>query len=108
MNEIIKLPDEIIKALQSNEFKQYSKSVLPDDLAVPNEDEHTSLIAIDFAICKDEKGNLIPQLIELQGFASLYCYQDLLDEMTRKHFDIGENLTSHFSGLNQRYLFEIT
>lgn len=101
LNEIKSASEEIIQAIQSDEFKEYSVKACPDGLKVPNEDKHTSLIAIDFAICKDEYGNLIPQLIELQGFASLYCYQHLLDEMTRKHFGIGENYTNYFSGLDK-------
>ncbi|HQY51315.1 MAG TPA: hypothetical protein PLD63_03005 [Ignavibacteria bacterium] len=99
-DELIKASDEIVRMLQSDEFKEYSKKALPDNVAVPNEDEHPSLLAIDFAVCKDENGKLIPQLIELQGFASLYCYQELLNSEMRKHFNIPEGLTSHFSGLD--------
>lgn len=100
LDEITNASDEITKAIQSNEFKEYSKGGLPKQLEVPNEDDHSSLLAIDFAICKDEDGKFIPQLIELQGFASLYCYQELLNMKMRKHFDIGENLNTHFNGLN--------
>ena len=98
--EIQNASDEIITVLQSEEFKKYSKNALPSQLAVPDEDEHTQLLAIDFAICKDENGNFTPQLIELQGFASLYCYQELLNTMMRKHFHISNDLDTHFSGLN--------
>lgn len=101
LKEILSASELIVSALQTKEFKEYSKKALPDNLAVPNEDEHTSLLAIDFAICKDENGNLIPQLIELQGFASLYCYQHLLNKKMREHFDIPSNLTNHFNGLNE-------
>jgi hypothetical protein len=65
---------------------------------VPNEDDHTSLLAIDFAICEDGNGGFIPQLIELQGFASLYCYQEWLSMMYRKHFNIPENFDNKFNG----------
>jgi hypothetical protein len=100
LNEILKASEEITSVLLSNEFREYSKDALPPQLAVPNEDDHTSLLAIDFAICKDENGNFIPQLIELQGFASLYCYQEILNKAMRKHFDIPDNLTSHFNGFD--------
>lgn len=107
MKELRSASEEIIDALQSDAFKEYSVKACPEGLKVPNEDEHTSLIAIDFAVCKDDNGNLIPQLIELQGFASLYCYQHLLDEMTRKHFGIGENFTNYFSGLDKDSYIEL-
>lgn len=98
LKEIQNASDEIVTALQTDAFKEYSKSALPAQLAVPNEDSHPALLAIDFAICKDENGKFIPQLIELQGFASLYCYQELLNEKVRKNFDIGSDLKSHFNG----------
>ena len=101
LKEILNASDLIVTALQTEEFKEYSKKALSEGLAVPNEDEHTSLLAIDFAICRDENGNFIPQLIELQGFASLYCYQHLLNEKVRQYFDIPSNLTNHFSGLDE-------
>ncbi|MEZ4821738.1 MAG: hypothetical protein R2942_04700 [Ignavibacteria bacterium] len=107
MNEISNAAEEFTTALQSKEFKEFSKGGLPRQLEVPNEDEHTSLLAIDFAICKDENGNFIPQLIELQGFASLYCYQELLNIKMRTHFDIGDNLYTHFNGLNPNSYMKI-
>ncbi|MBK8982929.1 MAG: hypothetical protein IPM38_11545 [Ignavibacteria bacterium] len=101
-DELIKASDEIVSLLQTDAFREYSKKALPDNLAVPNEDEHPSLLAIDFALCKDEKGKMIPQLIELQGFASLYCYQELLNTKMREYFNIPEGLTSHFNGLDHK------
>jgi len=99
-DELIKASDEIVSLLQTDAFREYSKKALPDNLAVPNEDEHPSLLAIDFALCKDENGKMIPQLIELQGFASLYCYQELLNMKMREYYNIPDGLTSHFNGLD--------
>ncbi|MEO6695422.1 MAG: hypothetical protein ABIY50_11745 [Ignavibacteria bacterium] len=106
LKEILNASELIVKDLQSKDFNEYSKKALPDQLAVPNEDEHTSLLAIDFAICKDENGKFIPQLIELQGFASLYCYQQLLNEKVRDHFNIHSGLTNYFSGLDENSYIE--
>ena len=103
--EIIKAGEEIIDVLVRKDYKELSKNAIPDGLVVPNEDDHTSLLAIDFAICKDENGNLIPQLIELQGFASLYCYQEFLSEQYSKHFWIPENYDNKFNGYSHdRYI----
>ncbi len=106
-DELIKASDEIVSILQTDAFREYSKKALPDNLAVPNEDEHPSLLAIDFALCKDENGKMIPQLIELQGFASLYCYQELLNMKMREYFNIPEGLTSHFNGLDHQAYINI-
>ena len=55
---------------------------------------------MDFGICKDENGELTPQLIEVQGFPSLYFFQDLVARGYRKHYDIPENFKHLFGGLD--------
>ncbi len=107
-DEILKAADEIIATLTNPEFRKYSQNALPEKLAVPNEDDHAAVLALDFAVCKDRDGKFIPQLIELQGFASLFCYQQLLNEKMRENFSIENRLTNYFSGLNSStYLDEI-
>lgn len=99
---------DILNFLKSDKFKELSKNAIPPGLEVPNESAHTELLAIDFAVTKDENGKYLPQLIELQGFASLFCYQELLDMKMRAHFDIPENYTHRFRGLtHETYLKEL-
>jgi len=97
-HDLIQAGEEIIDFLVRPDFKKITENAVPSSLRVPNEDNHTSLLAIDFAICKDENGKYIPQLIELQGFASLYCYQELLFNMYKKHFNIPDNFNNKFNG----------
>ena len=97
---------DILNFLKSDKFKELSKNAIPPGLEVPNESANTELLAIDFAVTKDSDGNYLPQLIELQGFASLYCYQELLDMKMRAHFDIPENYTHRFRGLTHETYLE--
>jgi len=90
--------EEIINTIVDPAFIKQSAAAIPPSLFVQNEDQHTSLLAIDFAICDDGKGGYTPQLIELQGFASLYCYQEWLSLMYRKHFDIPDHYDNKFNG----------
>jgi hypothetical protein len=76
-------------------------------LLVPNEDHHTLFLQYDFAVCRDEQGELHPQLIEMQGFPSLYFYQHLLALSYRKVFDIPDNLTHLFCGLDDGGFVEL-
>jgi hypothetical protein len=96
--KIEKAGEEIVDVLVSPDFKAQSFAAIPPALRVGNEDEHTNLLAIDFAICEDGNGGFTPQLIELQGFASLYCYQEWLAEMYRKHFSIPSSFDNKFNG----------
>ena len=92
--------NDIVNQLQTEEFKIQSSSAIPLGLEVPNEDGHTTFLQIDFAICKDANGEYYPQLIELQGFPSLYAFQYFLPRIIKNNFDIPEGFTPYFSGYN--------
>ena len=95
--EILKAVDEITSYLGSDDYKRLSLNAIPNGFEVPGDPGYTSLLAIDFAICKDSAGKFIPQLIELQGFSSLFFYELLQNMMYRKYYDIPAN----FGGLFQ-------
>jgi hypothetical protein len=54
----------------------------------------------------DEKGEPTPKLIELQGFPSLYCYQDLLGKLYKKHYKLPEHLSIHPLGITSEEFIE--
>lgn len=93
---LIKACDEIIETLLSPDFSDKTNRAVPAGQSVPNENAHSSFLAIDFAICKKETGELFPQLIELQGFPSLYAYQAYLSETFPKHFNVSDGFRYAF------------
>ncbi len=95
--------DGIIDFLTSSNLKQITHRAIPEGLQVPNEDEHTLFLALDFAIIKDQEGKLQPRLIEMQGFPSLFCWQDFLSTQYRAHFPIPENMEAHFGLSSEAY-----
>ena len=88
--------DEIIETIVSDNFKTLTDRAIPTNQNVPNENGHASFLAIDFAVCKDENGALTPQLIELQGFASLYAYQGYVSETFKRNFPVPDNFNYAF------------
>ncbi|MCB9209645.1 MAG: hypothetical protein H6610_05010 [Ignavibacteriales bacterium] len=99
-NELILAGEEILKVIQTKEFLEKSKSAIPQNLIVPNENDHPIFLQIDFGVAKDESGKIIPQLIELQGFPSLYAYQAFLEQKIREHFNISSELTAYYNGFD--------
>ncbi|WP_138475167.1 hypothetical protein [Dyadobacter bucti] len=89
--KLIEASEDIIATILSDGFKEKNDRAVPPGQRVPGENAHSSFLAIDYAICKDESGELVPQLIELQGFPSIFGYQAFLSESFRKHFDVPEN-----------------
>ncbi|MEZ4829344.1 MAG: hypothetical protein R3C61_24105 [Bacteroidia bacterium] len=91
INDVICRPD----------FKELTRNAIrPPMELVPNEDAHTQFLQMDFGICRDENGDLTPQLIEIQGFPSLYFFQDLLAKSYRQHYSIPDNFSSYHAGLS--------
>ena len=99
-SELILACDQLLQQIRTEEFKVKSENALPAQLNVPNEDSHPQFLQIDFAICK-ENDSYIPQLIELQGFPTVYGYQYYLAQLTKKYFNIDSKLTPYFSSLDE-------
>lgn len=98
-NKLILASNSILDFLSRPEFKTLTARAIPANQNVPAEDEHTLFLALDFAVIKDASGELQPRLIEMQGFPSLFGWQDFLSNMYREHFQVPEHVESHF-GLN--------
>ena len=99
--------EEITDVICQPNFKEFSQNALLAGQVVPNETAHTTFLQMDFGICKDENGGYIPQLIEVQGFPSLYFYQHLIAELYRKHYHIPENYTHLFGDITAEEYVEL-
>src|SRR5574338_867190 len=92
--------EAIVDVILSPDFKQKTRRALPLDETVPAEDEHTNFIAFDFGICENDDGKLEPQLIEMQGFPTLFGFQVYYPQVIEKHFEIPGNFSNYLSGYN--------
>jgi hypothetical protein len=104
-NDVTRAANEIIAVTRTAEFAKHAASAVPKELEVPNESRHPNFHVVDFAICA-EGGQLVPRLIELQAFPSLFGFQLLLLACMRKAFPaIPRNWTSSFGGIkDEAYL----
>ena len=97
--DVTRAAREIAELTQTNEFARHARNAIPAGLEVPNESEHPNFLVVDFGICA-EGGRLVPRLIELQAFPSLYCFQLLELHCLRKVYPaIPRNWTSSFGGI---------
>ena len=97
--ELEKAAWEILGTVTSDDYLRHTGRAVPAELAVPGEDARPAFLQIDFALARDQ-GRIVPRLIELQAFPSLYGFQWLLDRGFRKNFDIPPHLSPYFSGLD--------
>ncbi|WP_333601039.1 hypothetical protein [Flavobacterium sp.] len=92
---------EVIDFIQKDDFKTLTNRALELNRKVPNEDHHTTFLAIDFGIC-EEDGEIVPKLIEVQGFPSLFNFQNHLSQKFVNHYPFLSELTPFLNGLNQQ------
>ncbi len=104
-DKLLAAGEDIINVILQSDFKQLTERAIPEKWRVANENDHAHFIALDFGVCKDEKGNIVPKLIELQGFPSLYGFQVHLGDTYRDAFDLSKEWSIYFNGLdNGSYL----
>ncbi len=97
--EVERAANAIVDLTCTPEFTRHSASAIPKGLEVPNESAHPNFLVVDFGICA-EGDRLVPRLIELQAFPSLFGFQYLLLGCMRKAFPaIPRNWTSSFGGM---------
>jgi hypothetical protein len=97
----------IVGLVRTPEFARHAQSAIPAGLEVPNENSHPNFLAVDFGICS-EGDRLVPRLIELQAFPSLFGFQLLLLGCMRKAFPaIPRDWTSSFGGLEDEDYLEL-
>jgi len=104
-DEVTRAAKGIVDLVRTPEFSRHSASAIPKGLEVPNESTHPNFLVIDFGICS-EGGRLVPRLIELQAFPSLFGFQLLILHCMRKAYPaIPRNWTSSFGGMkDEAYL----
>ncbi len=97
--------EDVFKTILSPDFKEKTNGSL--SYKVPNENGHSHFMQVDFGVCMNEKGELEPQLIEIQGFPSLYNFQASLAVAYRKAFSIPATFSTFFNGYTTSSYIEL-
>ncbi len=105
--KIIAAGEQIIDIICQPDFKARTEKAIPPQYFVKNENDHSHFLCIDFGICRDENGELTPQLIELQGFASLFVWEAVIAKKYKEFFYCPENFSAYFNGLNEQSYIEL-
>ena len=100
-NKMLDACETIVDLIIDEDFKLLTANAIPRGVIVPNENEHTHFIAFDFGICENDIGELEPQLVEMQGFPTLFAFQIFFPEILEKHFEIPENFDHYLSHYNK-------
>ena len=105
--KIISACESIVDIIVDPKFKELTKNAIPKHLRVPNENHHSHFIAFDFGICINDSGEYEPQLVEMQGFPTLFGYEVLLDDKFKKHFPVPNNFSSYLGDFDKESYLEL-
>ena len=105
-DKLVQACEDIADVISRPDFKEMTEGAVMPAHRVPNEDEHCTFLVVDFGIC-EEGGKLVPKLIELQGFPSLYFFQQDLADTYKAHFDLPESMSPLFEGLNTEGYYDL-
>src|SRR5437868_12651892 len=106
-DEAVYAANQIAAQTQTPEFAMHASSAIPPGFEVPNESEHPEFLIVDLAVCEDGH-RLVPRLIELQAFPSLFAFQFMLLGCMRKAYPaIPRSWTSSFGGIKDEQYIDI-
>lgn len=93
--------EDIIDIIIDPKFSNLTERGIPANVKVPGENSHTEFLVFDFGICENEKGELEPQLIEMQGFPTLYAFQAFHTELTAAYAELPDNFSAYLNGYDK-------
>jgi len=99
--KMISACDTIIDLITDPAFMNITADSIPETDKVAGSYGYPQTLVFDYGICLSSDGKLEPQLIEMQGFPSLYGFQVIYPDVLRKHFSIPNNYTHYLGGNNR-------
>lgn len=89
---------QIVEQLESKALLANMARAIPKEYFVPGDEGACEMFSLDFGICKNDKGEIVPQLIELQGFPTMFLFQEIEVEAYRQAYHIDKSWTNFFNG----------
>jgi len=99
--------ETIVDLITDPKFNELTQNAIPKELEVPAENDHSDFIAFDFGICVNESGEYEPQLIEMQGFPTLFAFEVLVDDIFQKHFSVPENFSCYLNDFTRKTYIQL-
>ena len=99
--------EDIIDVIVKPDFISLTNRSIPKDIAVPNESAYSDFIAFDFGVCENDKGELEPQLIEMQGFPTLFAFQAFHTKYTREYAEVPSTHDAYLNNYNEETYLQL-
>lgn len=101
-NNMIDTCEQIIDLILDTRFKSLTQKAIPKNSYLPNETNHPHFLLFDFGICENNQKEIEPQLIEMQGFPSLFAFQVFHNAITKDYANQPDTVDSYLNGYNEQ------
>ena len=99
--------EDIIDIIVAPNFITLTDRSIPDDVKVPGDEGHAECMVFDFGICENAAGECEPQLIEMQGFPTLFAFQAFQSEIAAEYAELPANYSSYLNGYTKETYVEL-
>jgi hypothetical protein len=102
LEEMAAAGTELTRRLLGNpEYLAAARKAIPAGYDVAGQTVHPHFLTADFALVRNGAGQLVPRLVEIQAFPSVYGYQDVLSSAYRDAYALPSGLGSFLGGLDE-------
>jgi hypothetical protein len=99
---------ELARALMGDEaYLAAAVQAIPAGYKVAGDPGHPHFLTADFALAGNENGQLVPRLVEIQAFPSVYGYQAVLCDAFREIYGLSGSLGQFLSGLTEKSYWDM-
>ncbi|MEO6583180.1 MAG: hypothetical protein ABIO05_02585, partial [Ferruginibacter sp.] len=106
-NKMLAACEDIIDVFIDPNFRALTQRSIPPSFAIPGDEGKPECIVFDFGVCENSSGELEPQLIEMQGFPSLFGFQAYHSALTAAYADVPENYSPYLNGYTQQSYIQL-
>ena len=100
LDELASVGAELTASLMGNPAcLAAARRAIPAGYLVAGETAHPNFLTADFALVRDPAGELVPRLVEIQAFPSVYGYQAVLCSAYRDAFGLDQSLATFLGGI---------
>jgi hypothetical protein len=89
------------------EYLEAALQAIPPGYRVAGETVRPNFLTADFALVRDASGELVPRLVEIQAFPSVYGYQAVLATGYAEVYGLDPSLGKYMSGLSDRSYWDL-
>jgi len=99
--------EEMIDVIIDPGFISLTDRAIPPGIHVANQKGYSDFIAFDFGICENDQGALEPQLIEMQGFPTLFAFQAFHSAITKEYAQVPDTHSAYLNGYTEASYFQL-